>query len=131
MYTALILFLKGTVLVFVKKNWPYVLAATVAIALLLGAYRMGKADVQEDWDADKAKTAQYVLELESQQGRETVKVVTEYVDRIKIVTVKGQTIIEKVPVYVTKEDDARCGAISAGFVQLWNAANQNEVPGAP
>ncbi len=115
-------------MVFIKKNWPILLAVAVAIALLYGAYQKGKATVQEDWDAEKVKTAQYILELEASQGKETVKVVTEYVDRVKIVNVKGQTIIEKVPVYVTKEDDARCGTISAGFVQLWNAANKNEVP---
>ena len=128
MYAAVILFLRGTALVFVKKNWPYVLAVAVAAALLFGAYRMGKTEVQDDWDAEKAKMAQYILELEANQGKETVRVVTEYVDRIKTVNVKGQTIIEKVPVYVTKEDDARCGAIGAGFVRLWNAANKNEVP---
>lgn len=59
----------------------------------------------------------------------TTEVVTVYKDRIKTVYVKGDTIIKKVPVYVTEKDDSRC-VINAGFVRLWNSANQMSVPGS-
>lgn len=53
----------------------------------------------------------------------TTKVVTEYVDRVKVVHEKGQEIVKKVPIYVTEKDNSQC-VINNGFVQLWNAANK-------
>ena len=47
--------------------------------------------------------------------------------KIKTVT---KTIIKEVPVYVSKQDDARC-VINNGFVRLHDSATKGELPGSP
>ena len=101
----------------------------LAIAVGLGgSYLLGRHDVQKSWDLEKAQQAQAVSETKVVQAEQTVKTVVQYVDRVKTVTIRGKDIIKEVPVYVTKQDDARCGVIGDGFVRLWNAANQNALP---
>lgn len=68
-----------------------------------------------------------MLEVESAAATEKVR--TVYVDRIKLIESKAPVIIEKVPVYVTQENDAAC-TVNHGFVSLWNTTNQGEIPGA-
>ena len=120
----------AAVVAFLAKYWRPAAIAILAGGLLYGAYRHGKNEVREEWDLEKAEIAEYITRLEANQGKETIRTITEYVDRVKVVNVKGDTIIKEVPKYVTKEDDARCGTIGAGFVQLWNAANEGELPAA-
>ena len=121
----------ATTVAFLAKYWRPLAVAVIALGLLYGAYSHGKGVVQADWDKEKVETAAYVARLEANQGKETIRTITEYVDRVKVVNVKGDTIIKEVPKYVTVQDDTRCGVIGDGFVRLWNAANQNELPGAP
>lgn len=52
------------------------------------------------------------------------RVITRYVDRVRTVRERGQTIIQKVPVYVTENSDAGC-TVPAGFVRLHDDAAQN------
>ena len=118
----------AAVVAFLAKYWRPVAIAILAGGLLYGAYRHGKNEVREEWDLEKAKTAEYIARLEANQGKETIRTITEYVDRVKVVNVKGDTIIKEVPKYVTVQDDTRCGVIGDGFVRLWNAANQNALP---
>jgi hypothetical protein len=73
----------------------------------------------------KEKTAEQKYVQQSQKV--TTQVQTVYVDRVKTITTVGQTIIKKVPIYVTKHDDLMC-TINTGFVSLWNSANQMSVP---
>lgn len=80
---------------------------------------------------------QYIAAMQKVQVKytaDTKKVtsekVTEYVDRIVVVKEKGDTIIKKVPVYVTVKDDSAC-TVNTGFVRLWNSANQMSFPGTP
>jgi len=65
--------------------------------------------------------------IREHQALATVKVVTEYVDRVRVVREKGDTIIKEVPVYVPVQADAAC-AINHGFVRLHNAAAAGELP---
>lgn len=119
----------AAVVAFLAKYWRPAAIALLAGGLLYGAYCRGKNEVREEWDLEKAKTAEYIARLEANQGKETIRTITKYVDRIKVVNVKGDTIIKEVPKYVTVQNDTRCGVIGDGFVRLWNAANQNELPG--
>ena len=118
----------AAVVAFLAKYWRPAAIAILAGGLLYGAYRHGKNEVREEWDLEKAETAEYIARLEANQGKETIRTITEYVDRVKVVNVKGDTIIKEVPKYVTVQDDTRCGVIGDGFVRLWNAANQNALP---
>ena len=55
-------------------------------------------------------------------------VVTEYVDRERIIYKTGKTITKEVPVYVTPDADAAC-TLTRGFVRLHDAAAANVLPG--
>lgn len=106
-----------------------VIFALVAIGYLLGVdHEQGKAQA--------AERAQLRQAFEQGQALGTVRdrVVTEYVDRVEVIERQGKTIIQRVPVYVTPDDDSRC-AVPAGFVRLHNAAARSEDigagPGAP
>ena len=61
------------------------------------------------------------------EAQATVKVVTQYVDRVRVVREKGETIIKEVPVYVPVQADAAC-SINRGFVRLHDAAATGELP---
>lgn len=71
-----------------------------------------------------------VKELETKSAQETTKVVTRYVDRVKEVKVKGDTVVKEVPVYVTKKADDNC-TVTTGFVQLHDAAAKNDSVSGP
>ena len=115
---------------FVARNWKAGLAVAVAGLALYGAYDYGRREVQAKWDLAASQQKAAVAEKKADQAKATVEVVTEYVDRVRVVERRGRDIIKEVPVYVTREDDARCGAIGDGFVRLWNLSNaEPAVPG--
>ena len=99
----------------------------VAIALVAGGYIKGSLAVHAEWDADKARRAARAAEVKADQAGATVQVVTQYVDRVKVVRQAGDTIIKEVPVYVSPEADAAC-VLSRGFVRLHDAAAAGVVP---
>lgn len=89
------------------------------------------ARLREQWDAANAAQAVAVAEVREKQAEETVEVVTQYVDRVRIVRAKADTIIKEVPVYVTAEADAAC-AVNRGFVRLHDSAAAGDgLPGTP
>lgn len=98
--------------------------ALAAILALWYSHHLGYKACEKD---NEAKAAKVIEKIVYRQGKVTERVVTKYVDRIKEVRIKGDTIIQKVTEYVTPENDAAC-TINAGFVSLWNHANQNTVP---
>lgn len=120
----------AAVAAFLAKYWRQIGTAVIVAGLAYGIEQFGEHRIQAKWDLAVSQAAEKVQETKTEEAKETVKVVTEYVDRVQIVREKGATIIKEVPKYVTKEDDARCGTIGAGFVQLWNAANEGELPAA-
>lgn len=76
-------------------------------------------------DADKAAAVINTGQVKIVEKLRTVYLPQEA--KIKTVT---QTIIKEVPVYVTKQDDARC-VINNGFVRLHDAEAKGELPGGP
>jgi len=108
---------------------PYrILILTLLAATLFGLGWLKGADhVQGQWDAATGKKALQVATVEKDQAEATVQVVTEYVDRVKIVRQAGETIIKEVPVYVSAQADAAC-LVPRGFVRLHDAAAQGVVP---
>lgn len=64
-------------------------------------------------------------------SKATTKIVTKTIDRVVEVKVKGDTIVQKVPVYVTEKADAAC-VVPLGAVSVLNAAALNVLlPGSP
>lgn len=100
----------------------------IAIAILAAVYALGRfhgADgVQVAWDLEKAQQAEAAAKSAEQQANATVKVVTEYVDRVQVVREKGKTIIKEVPVYVSSDS---C-SLPGGFRVLHDAAAANTLP---
>ena len=64
-------------------------------------------------------------ELAAKIGSE--RIVTQYVDRVRMVHATGQTIRQKVPVYVPASADTAC-TVPVGFVRLHDAAAQSTMP---
>ncbi|MEQ1005071.1 hypothetical protein ABLT12_28650 [Pseudomonas aeruginosa] len=109
----------------------YGLLAVVALAGLVYALGwLGGAGHELD-RAKQLETKQLRKAFEQGQALGTVRdrVVTEYVDRVEVIEKQGKTIIQRVPVYVTPDDDSRC-AVPAGFVRLHDAAARAEDLGA-
>ena len=109
--------------------WPYRLLALVAlgVALIGFGWVKGAGHVQAQWDAAIQQQALQTAAARERHAQATVKVVTQYVDRVCIVREKGGTIIKELPVYVPVQADAAC-TINRGFVRLHDAAAAAELP---
>ena len=109
--------------------WPYRLLALAALAVALIGFGWvkGAGHVQTRWDAAVQQQTLQATAIRERQAQATVKVVTEYVDRVRIVREKGDTIVKEVPVYVPVQADAAC-TINRGFVRLHDAAAASELP---
>jgi hypothetical protein len=109
--------------------WPYRLLALAALAVALIGFGWvkGAVQVQTRWDAAVQQQTLQAAALRERQAQATVKVVTEYVDRVRVVREKGDTIFKEVPVYVPAQADAAC-TINRGFVRLHDAAAAGELP---
>lgn len=80
-------------------------------------------------DAAVAEAASLRMQIDNTNS--SIVTVTEYVDRVQTIRVKGDTIIKEVPRYVTVQADAAC-TVPVGFVRLHDAAATGGVldPGA-
>ena len=109
--------------------WPYrlLVLAVLGVALVGFGWIKGASHVQAQWDAAIQQQALQTAAIRERQAQATVKVVTQYVDRVRIVREKGETIIKEVPVYVPVQADAAC-TINRGFVRLHDAAAAGELP---
>lgn len=103
--------------------WYVKAAAAIALCAALAAFGWlkGAEHVQAQWDAATAKESARVAIVRVKQTEATVRVVTDYVDRVRVIKEKGATLIREVPVHVPAESNAGC-AIPAGFVRLHDAA---------
>ena len=109
--------------------WPYRLLALAAFGLALVGFGWvkGAGHVQAQWDAAVKQDALQAAAVREEQAQATVEVITEYVDRVRVVREKGDTIIKEVPVYVPVQADAAC-TINRGFVRLHDAAAAGALP---
>lgn len=110
-------------------SWPYRwLALVLLAATLIGfGWIKGAGHIQAQWDAAVQKQTLQVAVIRERQAQATVKVVTQYVDRVRVIREKGDTIIKEVPVYVPVQADAAC-TINRGFVRVHDAAAAGELP---
>ena len=109
--------------------WAYRLLAlaVLGVALVGFGWIKGAGHVQAQWDAAVQQQTLHVAAVRERQAQATVKVVTQYVDRVRVVREKGDTIIKEIPVYVPFQADAAC-TINRGFVRLHDAAAVGELP---
>jgi hypothetical protein len=102
-------------------------ALAVLIAAVLAGYHYGAKDVQVQWDKEKSKTALATAQQETAQAKVTTRVVTQYVDRVKVVHERGEKITKEVPIYVPS---ATTCDLPGGFRVLHDAAAQGVLPDA-
>ncbi|QRQ88513.1 hypothetical protein [Cupriavidus oxalaticus] len=76
--------------------------------------------------ADDAVAEAASLRMQIDNTDSSIVTVTEYVDRVQTIRVKGDTIIKEVPRYVTVQADAAC-TVPVGFVRLHDAAATGDV----
>lgn len=110
--------------------WPYrwLAVAALAVALIGFGWIKGAGHVQAQWDAAVQQQSLQAAAIRERQAQATVNVITEYVDRVRVVREKGDTIIKEVPVYVPVQADAASCTINRGFVRLHDAAAAGELP---
>lgn len=94
------------------------------LALIVFSYTLG---LYTGKHREIERQQQEILAATVKQQEASVKTVTEYVDKIKVVKERGDVIVQKIPVYITKEIDNGC-AIPDSFSLLWNASNSGEAP---
>ncbi|WP_413708077.1 hypothetical protein [Ralstonia sp. Ralssp110] len=79
--------------------------------------------------ADQAETTAATLRKQLDHAQRATVTVTQYVDRERVIRLKGDTIIKEVPRYVPVQADAAC-VVPRGFVRLHDAAAAGAVPDA-
>lgn len=111
----------GTV---IPAPYRWLAIAGLALALFLFGWFKGSQSVHAKWDAAIAEQAIQTANVVIKQGEATIKVVTQYVDRIKVVRERGETITKEIPVYVPVDS---C-PLPAGFRVLHDAAAIGTIP---
>ncbi|WP_426394276.1 hypothetical protein ACN9M1_10870 [Ralstonia sp. R-29] len=77
--------------------------------------------------AEEAEDANEKLHDQLRNAKAATVTVTQYVDRERVIRLKGDTIIKEVPRYVPAQADAAC-VVPRGFVRLHDAAAAGTVP---
>lgn len=109
--------------------WKWLAAITAALAAVWFVYHKGELHERGKWETVQAANALHAAQVGQKRAEVTTTVLTRYIDRVRTVRVKSETITKEVPIYVTKTDDSRC-VVNNGFVRLHNAAAANELPGS-
>jgi hypothetical protein len=102
----------------------YLMFALLVTGIVFGIYRAGENHIQDKWDAANLKTEKEIAELKIKADKVTVVKDVQFVDKVKIVTVKGDAITREVPVYITPAVDAKC-IVPNNFVLLHDYAARN------
>lgn len=107
--------------------WVWAVVLLLAGLFFFGRYQkeQGREEVRAEWAASVEKGKAEVERLTKEAGKVTVRVETKYVDRVKTIREKGETIVQKVPVYVP----AGLPDLPAGWRLLHDHAAAGTVPG--
>lgn len=109
------------------KPYSSLIKTLSTILMIAGVYFYGGYGVEMEW-RQKARELQAEIDRKDAVSAEvTEKIVTKYVDKVKIVKEKGNVIVKEIPKYITKESDANC-VIPNSFIVLHNSASRNEIP---
>ena len=115
------------VLIPIPVHYKMALYSVLGMLLCLNSFAIGVSVNEANWQVKVKDMRVQIAQLETKTAEVTTKVVTEYIEKVKIVEGKTHVIIKKVPEYITKESDAKC-SINTGAIELLNAAAENKVP---
>lgn len=110
-------------------NGRAVAAAVIALCLAashLLAWQKGAAHVRAEWQTERSQAVTQAAEVKAEQAEVTARVVTQYVDRVRIVRAPAEKIIQEIPTYVPT---TAC-PLPGGFRLLHDAAARGDDPGA-
>lgn len=85
-------------------------------------YAAGQADTKAEWDASIERGKKEIDRLRAAANKVSTKVVTRYIDRVKVVREKSDAIVQQVPVYLP----AGSGLLPGGFRLLHDAGSANQ-----
>lgn len=119
--------LGGFLLSRILGPWAQMARIFGTIALIAGVYFEGGLQTELHWRDQIRIQQEEIARLQAQSEVVTEKVVTKYIERVKVVKEKQNAIIKEVPKYITKEADANC-TIPKSFVVLHDAAAKNQLP---
>lgn len=102
----------------------------MALALIFGVWRVQQRIERAEARAATAEATVRRLTGELAQARMSERVITQYVDRVRVVRERGATITREVPIYVTAKADAAC-PVPVGFVRVHDSAAQGLPLGQP
>lgn len=115
-------------MIYLIRYWKPLLLLALVLGLFGAGYAMkARIDAREAELAQakqEAAEAKSLLALERAQAKVTERVVTKYVDRVKVVEGRTRTIIKEVPVYVPADSPLLPG----GYRVLHDAAAQGVLP---
>jgi hypothetical protein len=105
-----------------------------ACAGLIGAFWLwgivseerGEARVRAEWAASIARGEAIVTDLKAGQNKITTKTEIKYIDRVKVIHAKGETIVKEIPVYQFNN----LPELPPSFRVLYDAAATNTIPEA-
>ena len=102
--------------------WAKLAALAALVAAVAGwGYVRGARSVQAAWSEERINQSVAVVRIQARQALVTERVVTQYVDRVRVVRETADAIIREVPVYVPQSCDAD-GRLPAGWRVLHDAA---------
>lgn len=105
-----------------------ILALVLAVILwqrMVEGYREeGRQEVRAEWTAAVEQGKQEIERLKAEANKVTVVTEIKYVDRIKEVKVKGDTIVQYREVFVPADS----GTLDGGFRVFYDAALENRIP---
>jgi hypothetical protein len=123
------LYLFGLVMDFIPPLKPYREPVRIVstILIIVGIYFYGSYDNEKHWRAKAAEMQAQLDKKNTASKSASVKIVTKYVTKTKVIKEKGDVIVKEVPKYITKNADANC-VIPKSFVLLHDSAAKGTVP---
>lgn len=107
--------------------WAVPIRVTSVVVFMVGLFFLGGHGVEMSWRAEADRLKQEIVRKEQESQQATAKVVTKYIDRVKIVKETSDEQIKAIPQLISKDSDDRCD-VPVGFRVLHDAAAKNEVP---
>jgi hypothetical protein len=116
----------------ILPSWlrPYIWGAVGLLVIFVGVWIYGERKYTQGEDHITSMMMAKQIKVQKISGQITEKVITKYIPQVQYIQGKTQTIIKKVPIYVTQKDDSSC-PIPNSFVWLWNNTNQMQLSGNP
>lgn len=116
--------------------WVYVVGGGLVLAgvVVYGQIRYhngkveGRAEVQTKWNTAVERGKAEIARLEAEAGKVTVVTEVKYVEQVRTIREKGDTIIKQVEVFVPAPTSDKPSMFDGGFRLFHDAAATNTVP---